>query len=127
MRIVSAFRAGPIRLLSPFLLVLRVPILGIFQLIGPVAGGLFLGFGSEQIRLEILDLRPGLIQFPFKIVISLEGIGVTTLPVADLATQPQDFAPQLRHLFAQLSNDRTQVGIPSSIRLHQRGIHDART
>ena len=125
MRIVSAFRTGPIWLLSPFLL-LRVPILGIFQRIGPIAGGLLLGFASEQIRLEVLDLRPGLLQFPLKLFISLKGVGVATLPVADLATQPQDFAPQLQHFLTQLSNDRTQVGIPSSLRLHQRGIHDAR-
>ena len=125
MRIVSAPRTASIRLLSPFLLCLPVLSLGIFEVIGPVAGSLFLRFASEQIRLEILDLRPSLIQFPRKHLISLQGIGVATLPVAHLATQPRDSTTQLRNLIAQLSNDRTQLGIPASIRLHQRGIHDA--
>jgi hypothetical protein len=125
MGIISASRAGAIGLLAAFLFVRRAWILGIIQVIRAVGRRLFLRLPAELIRLQLANLRPGLIKFLAQLLIALDCIRVPTLPIARFASQLRHLTTQLRNLRSHLRHESKQISVSVSGRFLERGIHDA--
>jgi hypothetical protein len=125
MGVISASGAGAIGLLAPLLFVRRTWILGIIQVIRAVGRRLFLRLPAELIRLQLANLRPGLIKFLAQLLVALNRICVPTLPIARFASQLRHLTTQLRNLLSHLRHESKQVSISVGGRFLERGIHDA--
>ena len=83
-------------------------VLRIIQIVGTIDGRAFFGLLAEAFGFQIFDFGLGFIKFLLQLLISLDRIRMTTLPIADIATKLLDFTTELGHLRLQIDNEASK-------------------
>ena len=110
MRVVSSLRSG-VTWLLPSLLFGRQKVLRVIQIVGAIDGRAFFGLLAEAFGFQILDFSLRSIKLLLQLMISLDHIRMTTLPITDIATKLPYFTTELLNLDLQLRNEGQQSRI----------------
>ena len=119
MRVVSAAWSGTTGLLAAFVFRSRL-LRRIVQLVRAIGSRLFFGLFAESFGLELTDLCFCLIEFGLQFYIPPDRIGMSALPITNLAPQLADLLPQFGILLSQRSIRCSQFSHFLPQLLHQR-------
>jgi hypothetical protein len=133
MRIIPSLGSGVLRLLAPFPLGFQGVVLGVFQVVGPIAPRRGLGASPEEIGLELAFFTFELFDFLLQLGDAVQGIAMATFPICGLLAEFEvltletlDFGAQLRDFLAQgpYQDHQLRGGADRATDLYQLAVHD---